>query len=163
MEYRYRIDYRPRPAFLVDAYFRRGAFRVAVLGTLAAAIGLGGYLGLQSILLLVLGAVAVSLAGLFLGMWVWRRRLAIRRVRRDPDRWLCDYAVCDDGLHYNTPLGEGLLRWGFGGELKRVGSWWAIVSSEVGLLPLSGEAPQEVLDFVRKKLTNPPSVPEKEP
>ncbi len=154
MEHRYKVDFRPKPAFLIDAYFWMGCRRIFILGFIVVVLGIGGHLVLNSIALMVMGIIGASLITVFAGVWIWRRRVAIRRIRAEPDQWLCDYAVMDDGLHYQTPLGEGMVRWGFQGEVKKLGPWWAVVSREVGILPLGSDLPEPVRQFIVQRLQN---------
>ena len=150
MNYSYEFDFGPRPGFLIDTWFRWAIRPVLLLCLLFFPLTYYSHWWAARTVLpgIVVGALLV-----FVGVYLFRRNLAVRRVKSMNDK-VFRYTIDDEGIRFANELANGVLRWGFKGRIVRRRKLIMLLSSEVGLLPIPVEIPDTVLQEVRSRLSN---------
>jgi hypothetical protein len=148
MNYSYEFDFGNNPGFLIDAWFHYAIRPIVILCLIFFPIA---YSSEWWVSRTVLPAVVIGALLVFVGVYLFRRALAVRRVR-GLGNTVFRYTIDDQGIHFDNELANGVLRWGFKGRLVRRKHLIMLQSSEVGLLPLPVDIPEEVLQGVKDRL-----------
>lgn len=148
MNYEYSFDFGPNPSFIYDAWFKKAMGPVLLLSLLLFPLSaLSQFWAVR----LVIPSIAAGAITLFIGIYLYRRTLSRRRVRRLQQK-VFHYRIDDEGIHYANELGSGVLRWGFKGKLIPVKEFILLQSPEVGLLPLPRDIPADLLCAIGERL-----------
>ncbi len=149
MHYAYTFDFGPKPSVLWDAWFMRVFRPVIALFGLMLCIGFVADLGVWRF---VLPAIAGGAIALFAGVWWLRRRIAKQRIGRLSNT-VFEYVIDDEGIHFKNEMASGLLKWGFRGKIVAFRDFYLLQSSELGVIPLPRDLPDEVRVFLKQKLS----------
>jgi hypothetical protein len=144
----YTFDFGAKPAFLIDAWFKKAVGPVLVISIIFFPLTT---FTSHWITKFIFPSIAAGAIIIFIGIYVYRRQISIRRIKHIKNS-VFQYEINDIGIRYQNELGEGIIKWGFKGKLIRLKKFFLLQSNEIGLLPIPVDTPPEILTFVEDQL-----------
>jgi hypothetical protein len=146
--FKYTFDFGPKPAFIIDAWFKRAFWPVLLISIIFFPLCTFTSHWLTKY---IFPSIAVGAIIVYIGLYVYRRQLAVQRVKNIKNS-LFHYEIDTTGIHYKNDMGEGIIKWGFKGKLIMLKEFILLQSNEIGLIPLPIDTPTEIIAFIEKQL-----------
>lgn len=146
-KFAYTFDFGPKPAFIIDAWFKRAIGPVLILSIIF--FPLCAFTS-HWVTKFIFPSIAVGAIIIFLGIYVHRRQLSIRRVKNIKNP-VFRYKIDEEGIRFKNDLGDGVIKWGFKGKLIPLKKIILLQSNEIGLIPLPLDTPREILTFMESQ------------
>ena len=158
-KFAYTFDFGIKPAFIIDAWFKKAFLPVFIISIILFPLCA---FTLHNITKFIIPSIAVGAIIIFVGVYVYRRHLAIRRVKNISNK-VFSYEIDSQGIHFHNDLGDGVLKWGFKGKLIPFKKFILLQSNEIGLIPLPIDTPPEILTLMESKLRSNKSLKKETP
>ncbi len=147
-KFAYTFDFGTKPAFIIDAWFKRAFVPVLVISIIFFPLCA---LTSHWITKYILPSIAAGVIIIFIGIYVYRRQLSIRRIKNIRNS-VFRYEIDEIGIRFENDIGDGVLKWGFKGKLIPLKKFILLQSNEIGLIPLPIDTPPDILAFMENKL-----------
>ena len=144
-KYSYTFDFGTKPTFIIDAWFRTAFGPVLVVsGVFFPLCAITSHWITKFVFPSIAGGAII----IFVGIYLYRRHVSIRRIKNIEDS-VFHYEIDTIGIHFRNEIGEGVLKWGFKGRLIPKKTFILLQSSEIGFIPLPIDTPPEILSFIK--------------
>ena len=153
-KFAYTFDFGAKPAFIIDAWFKRAFGPVLAISVIFFPLCA---ISSHWVTNLIFPSISIGAITIFVGIYVFRRHVAIRRVKNISNK-VFRYKIDDLGICFENDLGDGVLKWGFKGKLIPLRKFILLQSNEIGLIPLPIDTPAEILTFIENKLRSNKSI-----
>ncbi len=147
-KFEYTFDFGPQPAIVIDAWFRKALLPIGALFVCALLLATLSHYWFTRF---IIPSIAAGALIIFIGLYIYRRQLAIRRIRKIKSA-IFHYKIDDSGIHFDNEIGTGTIKWGFKGKLIPGKKFILLQSPEMGLIPIPAETPPEILKEIKSKL-----------
>jgi len=147
-KFSYTFDFGKKPAFVIDAWFKRSLGPMLLISAILFPMCATRCDWLTRY---VFPSIAAGAIILYLGVYIFRRQLAVRRVRKIKNT-VFSYEINETGIQFDNDIGSGVIKWGFKGRLIPLKNFILLQSNEMGLIPLPLDTPAETIAFIKDQL-----------
>lgn len=147
-KFTYTFDFGSKPAFIIDAWFRKAIGPVLLISIIFFPLC---SITSHWITKFVFPSIAAGAIIIFIGIYMHRRQLSIRRVKNIKNS-VFHYEIDEMGIHYRNEIGDGVIKWGFKGKLIPLKKFILLQSNDIGLIPIPIDTPLEIIAFIESQL-----------